>query len=118
LRTTAQEETVQLTVTGRHLQITDEMRGYAEAKAGRLPHYYDRLESVEVVLDHVCATFTVEIVARSDHKHVFVAHAQGGDFHEAYDLASDKVARQLSRHKERVRNRKHVSSGEPLEGCV
>jgi putative sigma-54 modulation protein len=112
---------VQLTVTGRHLQISDEMKGYAETKAGRLPHFYDRLESAEVVLDHINATFTVEIVARADHKHVFVAHAQGGDFHEAYDIAIDKIGRQLARHKERMRNRKHVASAdarEPLEGGV
>jgi putative sigma-54 modulation protein len=105
---TRQEIDVQLTVTGRHLQISDEMKHYAEAKAGKLPHHYDRVESADVILDHISQTFSVEIVARADHKHVFVAHAQGGDFHEAYDIAIGKIERQLTRHKERVRNRKHA----------
>lgn len=104
------EIAVQLTVAGRHLQITESMKQYAEDKARRLPRYYDRVETADLVLDHESEAFKVEIVARADHKHVFVAHAQGVDFYAAFDIALDKMGRQLSRHKERHRNRKHASA--------
>lgn len=101
---------MQLSVSGRHLNITDSMKGYAEEKTGKLTRFYDRIESIDVVLDHSAAGYGVEIVCRADHKHTFVAHTEAGDFYEAVDLASDKMARQLSRHKERFRNRKHTVS--------
>jgi putative sigma-54 modulation protein len=86
------------------------MKRYAEEKADKLPHHYDRIETADIILDHLSQTFKVEIVVRADHKHTFVAHADGSDFHEAYDIALDKMQRQLSRHKDKVRNRKHMTS--------
>ena len=104
---------MQLTVTGRHLQISDAMKQYAEEKAGKLPQHYDRTETAAIVLDHVSQTFKVEMVVRADHKHTFVAGAEGPDFYAAYDAALVKMERQLTRHKERYRNRKHT--GAPQE---
>jgi putative sigma-54 modulation protein len=109
------EIAVELRVTGRHLQITDSMKRYAEDKAGKLTHYYDRIETADLILDHASQTFKVEIVARADHKHVFVAHADGVDFHAAFDVALEKIERQLTRHKERYRNRKHASAPEQAQ---
>ena len=105
---------MELTVTGRHLQITESMKQHAEEKAARLSHHYDRIESASVILDHESVTFKVEMVVRTNHKHVFVAHAQGEDFYKAYDVALDKMQRQLTRHKERHRNRKHTSPGDEV----
>ncbi len=106
---------MELMVTGRHLQITDAMKRYAKEKAGKLPHFYDRIETTSLILDHESQTFKVEIVARADHRHVFVAHADGADFFAAFDVALEKLERQLSKHKERFRNRKHISAGDEAE---
>ena len=105
-----QENAVELTVTGRHLQISDEMKRYAREKAGRLPRYYDRVETADLILDHASHQFKVEVVVRCDHKHVFVAHADGPDCAGAADAAIEKIERQLHRHKERYRNRKHAGT--------
>lgn len=102
---------MQLTVTGRHLQITDSMKQYAEEKAGKLPRYYDRIETTDVILDHQGQSFKVELVVRADHKHVFVAHSDGPDFQAAFDTAINKIESQLHKHKERFRNRKHAGAG-------
>ncbi len=108
---------VQLSVTGRHIEITDAMKQYAQEKAGKLVHFYDRIESIDVVLDHESLRYRVELVGRADHKHTFVAHADANDFYEAVDLASDKLGRQLTKHKERFRNRKHpIQPEESLGG--
>ncbi len=98
---------MQLSVTGRHIQITEPMRQYAEDKAGKLSRYYDRIESVDVVLDHESMRHLVEIVVRADHKHTFVAKEDAPDFYEAVDAVVDKMGRQLTRHKTKHRNRKH-----------
>jgi putative sigma-54 modulation protein len=112
---------VQLSVTGRHLDITDTMREYVEDKLRKLDRFYDRIEAVDVVLDHESLKYRIEVVVRADHKHTFVAQVDASDFYEAVDLVVDKLGRQLTRHKERFRNRKHPEAAAEegaLEGGV
>jgi len=92
---------VQISVTGRHMEITDPMRTYAEEKVGKLTRYYDRIERVEVIFDIESTRQCVEMVVRADHKNTFVAQADAQDLYEAMDLALDKMERQLNRHKEK-----------------
>jgi putative sigma-54 modulation protein len=106
---------VELTVTGRHIEITDAMKAYAEEKLGKLPHFYDRIENVEVILDRLAAQYRVEVVVRADHKHTFVGQTDADEFNEAVDLVFDKMERQMTKHKERVRNRKHAVKPEEMQ---
>lgn len=103
--------TVQLSVTGRHLAVTDPMKQYAEEKAGKLTRFYDRIHTIDVILDHEKTVHHVEMVVRTDHKHTFVAKTDAGDFYEAIDLVVDKLSRQLREHKDKLRNRKHPTEG-------
>ena len=98
---------MQLSVTGRHIDVTPAMRQYAEDKAGKFTRYYDRIESIEVILEQESMRPRVELVVRTDHKQTLVAHVDASDFYEAIDLVSDKMGRQLTKHKEKLRNRKH-----------
>ncbi len=98
---------MQLSVTGRHVDVSDSMRRYAEDKAGKLPRFFDRIESIEVIFEQEAMQHCVELVVRSDHKDTFVAKEAKGDFYEAIDLVCDKMGRQLTKHKEKLRNRKH-----------
>lgn len=40
---------MQLSVTGRHVDITDSMKQYAEEKTLKLTKFYDRIEAIDVV---------------------------------------------------------------------
>lgn len=109
---------MQLSVTGRHVEITDSMRTYAEEKTAKLDRYYDRIESCDLIVDREANMFRVELVLHADHRHTFVAQVDAGDYYESIDLTIDKMQRQLSKHKEKFRNRKHPSktSGSGQEG--
>lgn len=98
---------MQLSVTGRHIETTDSMRRYAEEKASKLARFYDRIMTIDVICDQVANKHRVELVVRADHKNTFVAQVDAGDFYEAVDLVVDKLERQLIKHKEKHRNRKH-----------
>lgn len=99
---------MQVSVTGRHIETTDAMREFVEQKVGRLARFYDRFERIEVVVEQESGgRQRVELVVRADHRNTFVAQVEAGDFYEAVDLVVDKMERQLTRHKERHRNRKH-----------
>ncbi len=90
------------------MAVTDSMKQYAEEKAGKLTKYYDRIQSIDIILDHIKTVHRVEFVVRAGHKHTFVAQSDAGDFYEAIDLVVDKLSRQLREHKDKTRNRKHT----------
>ena len=96
-------------VTGRHVEVPDDVRDYAQEKANKLPRFYDRIHEIEVVLDHEGEQFTAEMIVRVDHKHTFVASEAGPDTFALIDLIIDKLERQLTKHKEKKRNHKHDS---------
>ena len=104
---------MQISITGRHVEITEGVKDYAREKVSKLPRFYDRIRSIEVVLDHNAGNFLLEIIVRVDRTYPFIAHESGPDTRALIDTLTDKLGRQLRRHKERFRNRKH--SGEKKE---
>jgi putative sigma-54 modulation protein len=98
---------VQIVVSARHADITDEMKEYAERKTSKLLKYYDKIQEIEVILDSESAKPRVEIIVNAEHKNMFVASEVGDDFFACTDLAVDKLGRQLTKHKDKHRNRKH-----------
>ncbi len=100
---------MQVSVTGRHFEITSKIRSYAEEKAAKLPRFYDRVQSVEVVVSRDGDLNSVEmIVTAAGSQTTFVAKEVGPDVAACIDLLIDKLERQLTKHKEKYRNRKHL----------
>jgi len=106
---------VQLRLTGRHIELNDDVRTYVEEKTNKLPRFYDRIHEIEFVLGHESEQFTAEMIVRTDHKHTFVATEVGPDTMAVVDLIIDKMERQLRRHKEKNRNHKHDGKAEPAD---
>ena len=104
---------MQIRLTGRHVEVTEDVRKYIEDKANKLPRFYDRIHAIEVVLDRESEQFTAEIIVRADRKHTFVASETGPDTFALIDTLVEKLERQLKKHKEKNRNHKHDSRGEP-----
>ena len=99
---------MEMTISGRHLEITPAIRQYAEEKASRLPKFYDLIQAIEVILDGAEGKQKrAEIVVNAEHKNTFVGHHEGEDLYGCIDQAVHKVQVQLTAHKERFRNRKH-----------
>jgi putative sigma-54 modulation protein len=98
---------MQINVSGRHLDVSPTMDEYAQKKCGRLDRFYDRIQSIDVVLLKPGREFDIEIIAHVDHHDPFIAQVQADDYHAAIDQAVDKLSRQLTEHKNKTRNRKH-----------
>lgn len=96
-----------ITVAGRHMEITEALKRYAEEKAGKLLRYYDRIQEIEVIMDAGKDNPSVEIIVNAEHKNMFLAHSGDGDAYANIDRCVDKLERQLSEHKKKIRNRKH-----------
>jgi len=101
---------VDITISGRHLDVTEAIRTYAEDKAAKLPKFYDLIQGIELVLDGVGPKQKrAEVIVVAEHKIRFVAHHEGEDLYGCIDQAIHKVQMQLTAHKERFRNRKHTA---------
>ncbi len=92
------------------------MKSYAEQKAGKLVKYYDRIQEIEVVFDAGKGSMHVEMIVNAEHKHMFIAHHNDGDAYACIDGCMDKLERQLSDHKKKLRNRKHPEDSHKPSG--
>jgi len=92
---------MQLTITGHHIDLTDSMRAYVESKLAKVERHFDNMTDVHCVL-------TVE---KLQHKAEATIHLSGGtihadavesDMYAAIDNLADKLARQVTKHKEKL----------------
>jgi putative sigma-54 modulation protein len=96
-----------ITVTGRHMGVTDAVKDYCTTKAERLVRFYDRISQIEVILDGHNGVHSAEMIVHSEGTQPFVASEERDDLYAAIDVLLDKIEGQIRRHKERLRNRKH-----------
>ena len=96
-----------VTVSGRHMDVSPALKSYAEQKANKLTKYYDRIQEIEVVFDNAKDATKVEMIVNAEAKNMFIAHHAQGDAYACIDGCVDKLERQLSEHKKKIRNRKH-----------
>lgn len=98
---------MQFKITGKHIDITDSIRDYAEKKVAKLPRFYDSINEAEVIIEVQGGSMSVEILARDKRLNVFVVEVEGNDAYVCIDRAVAKVERQLSRKKTQERDDKH-----------
>jgi putative sigma-54 modulation protein len=110
---------VQLSITTRHGHLTEATQAKVRAKAEKLGRIFDRLMSIEIVVDlNDSLKPKVDLKVSAEHKHDFVAHEQGDSLLGAVEAALDKVEEQLRRYKERVQERHRNPEARRLETPV
>ena len=98
---------MQINISTKHAELTPTIEEYAMKKAKRLPRYFDRIESIDVVIDKTKNTFEVEIIANIEHHDPIVARADSEDLYACIDQCVDRATRQLTDHKSKLRDSKH-----------
>ena len=95
------------TISGKHVEIPEAVKNYAEEKTSKLPKFYNVINQVEVIIDgKEGSDIAVEIIARAEHKKVFVVKEKGSDVYACIDLASHKLEQQLRKTKTKERDMK------------
>ena len=93
---------MQLSITGRHLDVTDALKDYVTNKISRLERHYDHITNVQVVLAVSKVVQTAEAIVRAGNHQEIFADAEADDLYAAIDALADKLDRQLIRHKEKL----------------
>lgn len=114
---------MQITVTGRHMEVTDAIRDHTEEKITRELAEFPRVQSVHVILAIEKYRHIAEVVAQAPH-HIHVeAKEESDDMYASIDRAVEKLEKQLHKvldklqdHKSRERLADVESPVEPSEG--
>ena len=101
-----------LTITAKHIEITDAIREYIETKTAKLPKYFNSINKLDVIVNGKEGGWVaVEIIASAEHGKIFIVKETGEDMYACIDLAVHKIERQISRQKKKERNNKHHGDG-------
>jgi putative sigma-54 modulation protein len=109
-RTRTEEALVEIKVSSKHMELTPAIEEYARKKSEKFPRYFDLVQQVEVVVDRAPHGYTTEIIVDVEHHNPFVAKAEHEDLYASIDLTVDRLSRQLTDHKSKLRDNKHNST--------
>ncbi|MCU7958414.1 MAG: ribosome hibernation promoting factor [gamma proteobacterium symbiont of Bathyaustriella thionipta] len=106
---------MQISVTGHHVDVTDALRSYVESKFEKLERHFDHVTNVHVVLNVEKLRQMAEATMHLNGANLF-ANAEHEDMYAAIDSMTDKLDRQVIRHKEKMKDhRGNGANTVPLE---
>lgn len=97
---------MQLSISGHHVEVTDALKNYTADKLAKLERHFDHITNVHVVLSVDKLRQRAEATVHASGADLF-ADADSDDMYAAIDALTDKLDRQLLKHKEKLVNRHH-----------
>ena len=94
---------MQISVTGRHLDVTDSLRNYVHTKFEKLERHFDHVTDVHVILDLEKLSQKAEATVQVSGARLF-AEDEHEDMYAAIDGLVDKLNRQVMKHKEKLKS--------------
>ncbi|MDT0177061.1 ribosome hibernation promoting factor [Enterobacter sp. BRE11] len=93
---------MQLNLTGQNVEITEPLREFINTKFAKLEHYFDRINQVYIVLkvEKVTQVAEATLHVNGGEQH---ATSEAEDMYAALDGLVDKLVRQLTRHKDKLK---------------
>ena len=107
---------MQISISTRHGHLSEATQEKLRAKAGKLVRFFERLTSIELIVDlKDQQSPKVDIKLSAEHKHDFVAHGNSDNLLGATDEALQKVEKQLRKYKKQVQQRHRNQEGRRYE---
>lgn len=102
-----------LSVTGRHLDVTSSLRNYITEKMDRLERHFDNVTNIHVVLSVEKLRQKAEATINLTGGQIYADETEE-DMYAAIDLLTDKLDRQIIKHKEKIKDH-HRRDKVPLQ---
>lgn len=109
---------MQISITGRHMELTDALRDHTQARLEKLNAEFPRLQSASVVLDVEKHRQMAEVVVHAPNHVVVDAKDETSDMYASIDSAIDKATKQLRRIRDKMVDHKSQESLGELEAEV
>ncbi|MDH5570689.1 MAG: ribosome-associated translation inhibitor RaiA [Gammaproteobacteria bacterium] len=101
---------MQLNVTGHHIDVTESLRDYVVSKLEKVERHFDHVTNVHVILSVEKLRQKAEATIHISGGDLF-AEAENEDMYAAIDKMTDKLDRQIKKHKEKLTNHHRVDGG-------
>ncbi len=90
-----------ITVTGRHMEMTDALKLYIDNGLGKLESHFDRAMDADVVLDVQKHRHTAEVNLRTNGVRIH-SKETSADMYASVDAVIEKLERQIRKFKDRI----------------
>ena len=97
---------MQIHLTSRHLEITDDIQTYIEKRAKKIEAIFNPIIDFQVVMEVEKNRYRTEITLAA-RKATFHAQSETHNVFSSLDDVIDKIETQIRRHKERLKDRRH-----------
>ncbi|OWT59039.1 ribosome hibernation-promoting factor, HPF/YfiA family [Candidimonas nitroreducens] len=95
-----------LSISGRHLEVTPAIREYVLNKMARVSRHFDHVIDTQVMLSVERLKHTAEVTMRLRGKDIHCA-ADDDNLYAAIDLLADKIDRQVIKYKDKAQDHAH-----------
>jgi len=92
---------MQLNLTGHHIEITDSLRNYVNEKMQRIERHFDKVTNMHVILTVEGNRHKAEATVNMRGNNIF-AESTDDSMYAAIDSLTDKLDRQVKKHKEKI----------------
>ncbi len=92
---------MQPNITGHHIEITDSLRNYVNEKMQRIERHFDKVTSINVILSVESVRHKAEATINMRGNNIF-AESTEENMYAAIDSLTDKLDRQVKKHKEKI----------------
>jgi len=100
---------MQLNLSGHHIEITSALREYVANKMERLERHFDHVINIHVILSVEKLQQKAEATIHVSGANIF-AKVENEDMYKAIDELTDKLDRQIKKHKEKLKDH-HQAEG-------
>ncbi|MBV1921644.1 MAG: ribosome-associated translation inhibitor RaiA [Pseudomonadales bacterium] len=97
---------MQINISGHHVEVTDALKEYVSGKLEKLENHSADIVSIKAILSVEKKSQKAEATIHVKGADIF-ANAEHEDMYTAIDQLSDKLDRQVIKHKEKIKNHKH-----------
>jgi putative sigma-54 modulation protein len=108
---------VQVKISTRHGQISEETQRLIREKAEKLLHIFSRLTMIEVTVDMKEEQKVVEMLVSAEHKHDFVASERHKEVLTALEAVVAKLEGQLRKYKGKIQDHRRDPSASEIAGA-
>ncbi len=111
---------MQVTVTGKQMDVGESLRSHAEAATAAIADkYFGKAIEAHVVFCRERHLFLSDILVHAGRGLSVQCHGEAADAYAAFDDAAERLEKQLRRYKRRLRNHhKHVKAGVEPEAAT
>lgn len=95
------EQGYKVSITGRHLMVTEAMKQYAMEKISKLERITQRILEIHIIMDIQKLEHRVDVIVRFNHIKIKV-QAHSHDMYSSVDRAVEKLQAQVRRYKDKL----------------